>query len=482
MQSSQGGAQRRHLYEQVADHIARLIEQGTFRPGDRIPSVRQLSRQQQVSVSTVLQAYFLLEDRGLIEARPQSGYFVRTRLATALPEPDISSPEPDPTRVSVRELVMMVLHDTLNPNLIQLGAAVPNPELLPTDRLNRILASLARRSGDQGNLYDIPPGCEALRVQIARRAVASGCSLAPADLVTTAGCIEAVDLCLRATCRPGDTVAIESPIYFGILQSMEALGLRALEIPTHPRDGISLEALGFAIEHTPVRACLVISNFNNPLGSCIPDEHKKELVGLLARHDIPLIESDILGEIYFSEQRPSVAKAYDRKGLVMLCSSFSKDMAPGYRVGWVAPGRFKASVEWLKYTSNVATAILPQLAVAQFLDSGGYDHHLRRIRRAYARNVALMSQAVMRFFPAGTRVTRPGGGFVLWVQLPDSVDSLELYKLALKSGVTLTPGHIFSATQQYRNFIRLNAAYWSDAAEGAMQRLGELILELAHQG
>jgi DNA-binding transcriptional MocR family regulator len=319
-------------------------------------------------------------------------------------------------------------------------------------------------------------------VQIARRAVASGCSLAPADLVTTAGCIEAVDLCLRATCRPGDTVAIESPIYFGILQSMEALGLRALEIPTHPRDGISLEALNFAIEHTPVRACLVISNFNNPLGSCIPDEHKKELVGLLARRDIPLIESDILGEIYFSEQRPSVAKAYDRKGLVMLCSSFSKDMAPGYRVGWVAPGRFRANVEWLKYTSNVATAILPQLAVAQFLDSGGYDHHLRRIRRSYARNVALMSQAVMRFFPEGTRVTRPGGGFVLWVQLPDSVDSLELYKLALKLGVTLAPGHIFSATQQYRNFIRLNTAYWSDAAERAMQHLGELIQELAHQG
>lgn len=482
MESGDLRAQRRYLYEQVADHIARLIERGTFRLGDRIPSVRQLSRQQQVSVSTVLQAYFLLEDRGLIEARPQSGYFVRARLPNALPEPDISSPEPDPTRVSVRDLVMMVLHDTLNPNLLQLGAAVPNPELLPTDRLNHILASLARRSGDQGNLYDIPPGCEALRVQIARRAVASGCSLAPADIITTAGCIEAVDLCLRATCRPGDTVAIESPIYFGILQSMEALGLRALEIPTHPRDGISLEALSFAIEHTPVRACLVISNFNNPLGSCIPDEHKKELVSLLARHDIPLIESDILGEIYFSEQRPSVAKAYDRKGLVMLCSSFSKDMAPGYRVGWVAPGRFRASVEWLKYTSNVATAILPQLAVAQFLDSGGYDHHLRRIRRAYARNVALMSQAVMRFFPAGTRVTRPGGGFVLWVQLPDAVDSLELYKLALRSGVTLAPGHIFSATQQYRNFVRLNAAYWSDAAEQAMQRLGELILELAHQG
>ena len=469
---------RRWRYETVADSIGSLIEQGTLRPGDRVPSVRQLSRQQGVSITTVLQAYFLLEDRGLIEARPQSGYFVRARLPTDLPEPDISSPEPDPTQVSVRELVMMVLHDAQNPNLMQFGPAIPHPDLLPTEKINRIVASLARRVGDLANVYDLPPGLEALRVQIARRAVAAGCTLTAGDIVTTAGCMEAIDLCLRAVCRPGDTVAIESPIYFGILQTMEALGLRALEIPTHPRDGISLEALSFAIEHTPVRACLVISNFNNPLGSCIPDDHKKELAEMLARHDIPLIENDIFGDIHFSEQRPTVAKAYDRKGLVLLCSSFSKDMCPGYRVGWVAPGRFRADVEWLKYTSNVATATLPQLAVAQFLASGGYDHHLRRIRRAYARHVALMSQAVMHFFPEGTRVTRPTGGFVLWVQLPERVDSLELYKLALRSGITLTPGHLFSAVQQYRNFIRLNAAYWSDDAERAMQRLGELIAQL----
>jgi DNA-binding transcriptional MocR family regulator len=374
---------------------------------------------------------------------------------------------------------MMVLHDNHNPNLVQLGTAVPNPDLLPTDKLNRILASLVRQAGTKSNQYDLPPGCEALRVQIARRAVTTGCNLTPGDIIVTSGCIEAINLCLRAVCRYGDTVAIESPIYFGILQILEAMGLQALEIPTHPRDGISLEALRFAVEHNPVKACLVISNFNNPLGSCIPDAHKKELVGLLAKKEIPLIENDISGELYFSEQRPSVAKAYDKKGLVMLCSSFSKDIAPGYRVGWVVPGRFKPTMEWLKFTSTASTALLPELAIAQYLQSGGYDHFLRHARRVYAHNVARMSQAVMHYFPEGTRVTRPAGGFVFWCQLPESVDSLQLYKLALKAGITLAPGAIFSAKHQYRNFIRLNAACWSDEIERAIARLGKLIGELA---
>lgn len=466
-------------YEALAADMQRLIEAGTYRTADRLPSVRQLSRQRRVSITTVLQAYLLLENQGWIEARPQSGYYVRARLTGRFPEPEISSPGPDPTQVSVREVVMMVLRDTLNPRLVQLGTAVPNPELLPTERLNRTLAGLARRLGDQGNLYDFPPGCEPLRVQIARRLVAAGCELTPADLVMTSGCVEAIELALRATCNAGDVVAVESPSYFGILQSLESLGLRALEIPTHPRDGISLDALRFALDNTPVRACLINSNFNNPLGSRLPDESKEELVDLLTAREVPLIENDISGEIYFAGERPTVAKAFDRKGLVLLCSSFSKDLAPGYRVGWVAPGRFKAAVEWLKFTTNIGTATLPQLAIAEFLAGGGYDHHLRRIRREYARNVAQMWQAVMRHFPEGTRVTRPQGGFVLWVQLPGAVDSLLLYKRALAAGITLTPGYVFSASQRYRDFIRLNAAVWTRREHGGIETLGGLISEMA---
>lgn len=465
------------LYEQVASDLADLIRIGTFRAGERIPSVRQLSRQRKISVTTVLQAYMLLENQGIIESRPQSGYYVRSKLPQMLPEPEMSAPLQDPTLVSVRELVMMVLKDSTNPNLIQLGAAIPNTELVVPVKLNHIMAQLSRQGENRYYMYDIPPGNEELRIQIAQRAVGIGCNITHGDVVTTSGCLEAFTLSLRAVCNPGDTVAIESPMYFGVLQVLESLNLRALEIPTHPRDGISLSALRFALEHNSIQACLVLSNFNNPLGSCIPDENKQELVELLARYEIPLIEGDVCGELFFSGVRPSVCKAYDRKGLVLLCSSFSKDLVPGYRVGWVVPGRFKATVEWLKYTTNVATATLPQVAIAKFLESGGYDHHLRSIRRLYAGFVSQLSQAVMRYFPQGTRVTRPNGGIVLWVQMPDYVDSLKLYKQALFDGITLAPGYMFSATEQYRNFLRLNAAWWSYETDRAMRRLGELVAE-----
>jgi DNA-binding transcriptional MocR family regulator len=356
-----------------------------------------------------------------------------------------------------------------------LGAALPNAHYLPTERINRFLVNATRNHGDEAHQYQFPPGLDALRTQIARRAANAGCRLSPQDILITSGGVEAIDLCLHTICRPGDIVAIESPMYFGTLQTLEVHGLRVLEIPTHPREGISLEALAFAIDHHPVRAVIVISNFNNPLGSQIPDEKKKELVEYLARFEIPLIENDVSGEIYFGEKRPIVCKSFDRHGLVMLVSSFSKDISPGLRVGWVAPGRYKTELEWLKFTISAASPTLPQYAVADFMQSGGYDHHLRRIRREYARNVELMSDAVMRHFPEDVRLTRPSGGFVLWVQLPEAVDSLELYHRALAAKITLAPGYVFSATRQYSNFVRLNAAEFSYPIERALEQLGGIV-------
>jgi DNA-binding transcriptional MocR family regulator len=260
-----------------------------------------------------------------------------------------------------------------------------------------------------------------------------------------------------------------------VLQSIEGLSLNALEIPTHPRDGISLDALRFAIRHHAIRACLVIANFNNPLGSIIPDGNKEALVSLLEENDIPLIENNIFGEIFHGSHRPLATKAYDRKGLVMLCASFSKDLCPGYRVGWVAGGQLAERIEWLRYTSSLATATLPQLAIAEFIASGGYTHHLRKIRHRYALNVSALLRAVERHFPEGIRVSRPTGGFVVWIQLPEAMDALDLYAKALQHNIAIAPGHIFSSSDHYRNFIRLNAANWSDTAAAAVETLGGLL-------
>ncbi|MES2459932.1 MAG: PLP-dependent aminotransferase family protein, partial [Armatimonadota bacterium] len=424
------------LYESVADRITRLIRQGTYRPGDRVPSVRRLSVQFGVSITTVLEAYRLLEDRGVLEARPQSGYYVRPAFPGAPDEPETVQSHGGPTPVLMGDLAVQVLRDMGNPALLQLGAALPHPDRLPLDKLSRTLAAAVREDPGSGSGYELPPGYEPLRIQIARRLVAAGCVLAPSDIMITAGCQEAIYLCLKAVCRPGDTVAIESPIFYGILQAIESLGLQALEIPTHLRDGIRLDALADAIERNAVKACVVVSNFNNPLGSRIPDAAKKALVEMLAAKNIPLIEDDNYGDLGFESARPIVAKSLDTTGNVLLCASFTKTLAPGYRIGWVAAGRYRKEVERLKIACNLATAMPTQLALASYLATGGYDHHLRRSRRIYAQQTALMAQTIGECFPAGTRVTRPGGGFVLWVELPAPVDSIELYRQATAAGIT----------------------------------------------
>lgn len=468
-----------HLYERIAQQITRLIDEGTLRPGERIPSVRKFQKNQQVSISTVTQAYRLLESRGLIEAKPQSGYYVRTRRWTPPPEPEMTQPEPRASKVQVSDLVMEVIKATREPSLIRLGATMPSPELFPTKELTRAMGSVGRRFPTLANSYDPAPGHAGLRIQVARRSLESGCMLSPDDIVTTCGTTEALQLCLRAVARPGDTIAIESPTFFGILQMIESLGMRACEIPTYPRTGICLDELKARLHSCRIKACLFTLNFSNPLGSCMPDDKKKLLVEMLSEREIPLIEDDIYGSIAFGETRPKVAKAFDRKGWVLLCDSFTKTLAPGYRVGWTAPGRFKTQVEYLKFVSTSATASLPQMAIAEYLSTGGYDHHLRKIRRFYSEQIQRTGEAISRYFPSGTKATRPTGGQVVWVELPITIDSLDLYRRALREKISIAPGPIFSAKKKFKNFIRLNCGNpWSARIEAALAKLGEIIAQM----
>ncbi len=468
------------LYETVAGDISALIDSGTLLPGDRVPSVRRLSLQKGVSISTVLEAYRLLENRGAIVARPQSGYYVRSRLRPVA-EPAITNPPQAPSPVGVHDLVSRVLGAGREPAVVQLGAAFPGHELMPAAKLQRILSATARRRPESLTTYATPPGREELRRQIARRTLDWGCNLNADDLIVTHGCMEALNLCLRAVTKPGDIVALESPTYFGLLQIIESLGLQALEIPTHPREGISLEALTLACERERVSACLVMSNVSNPLGSVMSDAAKKRLVRLLGERGIPLIEDLVYGDLYFSPNPPRAAKAYDKHGMVMLCSSFSKTLAPGFRVGWVAPGRYRSQVERLKFVSSVGNPELLQMTVAGFLENGGYDRQLRSLRRAFAERIERTQRAVCEHFPEGTRATNPVGGFVLWVELPPGADALALYESAMREGISIAPGPMFSASNRYRNCMRLNCGCtWTPAVERALARLGELAkLQLA---
>jgi DNA-binding transcriptional MocR family regulator len=316
----------------VALRISELIEHGTLRPGERVPSVRRCSEQQNVSIATVMQAYRLLEDRGIIEGRPQSGYYVRAQRWAPPPEPGMSKPTARPVKVRVSELVMQIVKAGRDPNLVRLGATLPSPELFPLKELHRAMSSVGRRLPLAANSYDPPPGNLALRTQVARRAMEAGCTLAPDDIITTIGVTEALNLCLRAVAKPGDVIGIESPAFFGVLQIIESLGMRVCEIPTFPREGICLDELAQRLNCCRIKACVFTLNYSNPLGCCMPDAKKELLVKMLAKRKVPLIEDDLYGNLAFGSPRPKAAKAFDEEGWVMLCDSFTKTLSPA--IGW----------------------------------------------------------------------------------------------------------------------------------------------------
>lgn len=470
------------LYRRLAAQIERGIASGALRAGDRLPSVRQLCQQHGVSMSTALQALRHLENQGAVQARPKSGYFVAPR-APKLPEPMLDLRMEGATLVSMDQVLHEFLTIVNDPLAVPSFHAAPARSLLPEAKLQALMASVNRRHPEYASQYQMG-GSPALRQEIARRAVSSGVQLHPEEIVITNGGMEAIYLALRSVAQAGDTIVLESPTYFHLLQVIESLGMRVLEIPSHPRTGISLEALDFATQ-TPgsVRACVLLPNFPNPLGSLVPHENKRRLVQMMAERNITLIESDIYGEIYFGEQRPPVLKSFDEGNDVILCSAFTKTVAPGYRIGWVAPGRHFMKTQALKFRTSVACPMLQQEVIAQFIHDGGYDHHLRRLRAALKTQAHQMADSIARHFPMGCRLSIPQGGLMLWIELPRHVDSREVFALARLEHIGVAPGAAFSITRRFDHFIRLQYGDpWSPKMEAAIRKLGQIVTRLTERG
>lgn len=470
----------RFRYRSVARKLADHIRTGRLAPGTRLPSVRKLSRQENASITTILHAYELLEQEGVVEARPQSGYFVRADLSQPLPEPGPSRPSPRPAYVAIADTVSDLLKTTRSGDYVPFAAAIPASDLLPVRQLQRIMAAISRRVDDSGIHYDLPPGNPELRTQLSRRSLDWGCRLGPDDFVITTGCMEALNLALRAVAKPGAVIAIESPAYYGILMTIAGLGMQALELPTDPARGVLPEDLERVLKRRKIDACLLAPNFNNPLGSLMPDDSKSRIVEMLAQYEVPLIEDDIYGDLHLGETRPRTAKSFDRNGLVLLCSSFSKTVAPGYRVGYIAPGRFYERVEQIKFMNTVATNAPCQIALAEFLRAGQYERHLGRMRESLRERINTAVSVIGDSFPEGTGVTRPRGGFVLWIELPAGTDSHRLYNRALENGISLMPGLAFSNSDRFRSCIRISCGHaWDEDRRAALAAVGAMAAELA---
>jgi DNA-binding transcriptional MocR family regulator len=469
-----------HLYLQIAERIEQLIEKEVLKIGDKLPSVRTLSKEQGVSLSTAFQAYYHLEAKGLIEPRPKSGYYVRFSPRKLRDLPKTCEPVKKASEVTVNEIISRVFQHNTADNILKFSLAVAAESMLPAAKISKSMIQAIRKAPDSGIGYESTQGNVNLRRQIARMSIQWGGVISEDDVITTSGCTDALTLSLCAVTQPGDTIALESPAYYGSLQLAASLGLKVLEVPTNPVTGVELDYLDKAIPRFNIKACLFVTNFNNPLGSCMPDTHKRELVRILEKYGIPLIEDDIYGDIYFGRERPSLCKTFDESGIVLTCNSFSKALAPGYRVGWTLPGKYKEKVLRLKRNHSISCPSLPSAAIAHFLENDRYEHHLRGMRKQLHTQSLRYLQAVADYFPEDTLVTRPMGGFVLWVALNEDINTYELYELALKQRISFAPGRMFSLQDRYRNCLRLSFGNpWSKPVEEGIKTLGKLIRKLS---
>ncbi len=464
------------LYQTLSEELANHIEQGVFQPGDRMPGLRTLCQQRKVSLATAVAAYQQLEDRGYLEARNRSGFYVKSRFRSSLMLPEASLPSSEPIPVTRQEQIMQMLSVASRPDVIPLGAAIAPVDWLPHRAIEKATVKAIRSHRLDANRYEFPPGLSALRQQIAKRMALTGCRVQPDEVLITTGGQEALWLALKMLTSPGDVVVLESPCFYGLLLILESLGLKVLEIPTHPTEGISLEALELALESWPVKACVLVPNFSNPLGYAMSDARKQALIHLLDRYQVTLVEDDIYGDLPHRSERPRPVKYWDQSGKHYLCSSLSKSLSPGLRVGWlVGPPADLQALCGQKVVLNNASATLPQWVASDLLESGAYERHLKQLRLRLRQSVQRMAELIEHAFPEGTRMTQPQGGFVTWVELPEGYDAQRLTQEALKAGVSVAPGHLFSSSSKYSHHLRLNCAVDEAEMEKAILRLSRLL-------
>ncbi|HYD95131.1 MAG TPA: PLP-dependent aminotransferase family protein [Noviherbaspirillum sp.] len=475
------------LYRQLAEHYLGAIKAGTLEQGARMPSVRAIMRQHGVSLSTALQACRQLEGEGWIEARPRSGYFVRRPARPAVPpleEPDIAAP-PDPAQyVGIHAQVSdFIAQGRMHPPRINLSGARGAPELYPSEALKNAGIRALRKQPEMLVRAAPPDGNLQFRTVLAKRAMNSGQVLKAEDLIVTHGCIEALNLALRAVTQPGDAVAVESPTFYGLLQILESLGLRALEIPTSASTGLSLDALELALRtYDGIKAVVVVPHLQNPLGCIMPDANKQRLVQLCEQRGIALIEDDTYSELVDGEVRPDAIKAWDRNGSVIHCASLHKILAPGMRLGWMAAGRWQARVAMLKYAQTRDNEEWPQVAAAEFMASSAYDRHLVRLRAALRGQRERMADAVAAYFPLGTRLSMPRGGVSLWIELPNRLSSRAVFDAALREGILVAPGAMFSNSGRFDHYMRISCGRrYCEEMDDAMRRLGHIVGRLSQK-
>ena len=478
-------------YQILSKEIANKIKNKLYKPGEKLPSTRELHKKLNLSINTVYKAFIELEKQGLIEARPKSGYYVCIAAASLLGNPGetLNSEQQLPVPIEKKSsrsipvaqlsFVNQVLKAVNHPDYLHLGTAMIAPEFLPTRQFKKIIAEIPQKDIGAILSYNLTQGDPHLRRQLSLRSLGILPEIEAEDFIITNGCTEAISLSLQAITKPGDTIGIESPTFYGFLPVLEVLKLKAIEIPTDPVSGVDVNALEQILRTQKIDVCLLTPNFNDPLGALLSEKNKKKLVELLNAHHIPIIEDNINAELFFGKQRPIPLKAFDQNNEVIFCSSFSKTLAPGLRVGWMLPGKkYFEKILNLKAGISVSTSSLDQYMLTRFMEQGTYERYLRSLRTLLKKQIVQFVDAINTHFPKESKVTLPEGGLLLWIQLPQTVDSMMVYQQALEKQISILPGSIFSVSSQFNHYIRIGCGFpFNQQTEKGLAILGSIIKE-----
>lgn len=468
------GMKKEILYLKIAGIIEKQILNGTLRLGEKIPSIRTVQKVYNVSINTVRQAFLELESKSLIESVPKSGYFVSKASQRKFSLPSVIILDSLQKEKHPEDLFHKTFASSENTDITHFSLGLPEKTLLPIAKLNKSVAAVMRSLANGGVTYESVQGNLNFRRTVARWAFMLEGKITEDDVIATSGAMNGMFTCLMAVTKPGDKIAVESPAYFGILKMISAMGLEAVEIPSDPVTGLDLDALKKVLP--TISACCFVVNFNNPMGTLMPDDNKKELVRMLTERDIPLIENDIFRNVYYGLERPKPCKAFDEAGIVMLVNSVSKTLAPGYRVGWIIPGKYKDKIIQQKLIQTISTPALYQETISHFLENGRYDHHLHTFRKTVHSNCLKLLQGIEDYFPDNTKVSQPAGGFMLWVELDKKIDTVQLFDIAIRQNISFAPGRMFTQYNQYNNCMRLNFAMnWNEKINADLKTLGQIV-------
>ncbi|WP_086482023.1 PLP-dependent aminotransferase family protein [Oceanospirillum sanctuarii] len=478
-------------YLSLADQFIRQLREGRYSADEKLPSIRQISQDLNVSKGTAIRCYEYLEDHGWVEAREKSGFFPGRKALeqlTASSAQHAHQPSAEalaaisPKRLDNKSLGLEIVRSAGRTDQIPLGTANPCVSFPGVKRLYQLLKKevgkeeLALTDGFISH-YQTPPGAEKLRKQLSQLLLKRDLHCTPDQIITTNGAQAAVSLALQATSQEGDIVLIESPCFYGILQCLEAFDRKVVEIPQATSGGPNLDLVAAALDKWPVKAIIVQPTLNNPTGKSMSQENRQRLIDLANQHDIAIIEDDIFADLDYRGSAPSPLKAIDTQDRVLYCSSISKTVTPKLRLGWLVAGRWHERCQHLQFVSKMGLPAHTQNALGSWLEAGLMQRHLRLIRRRYQQRQQLFQQAMQAYWPEGIEYEVAEGGFLAWIKFPKQCDAMTLYQQAQQEKINITPGPLFGSAKANRHFIRINFGLYQDQPEyrQAMQRLGELI-------